>query len=125
MAPDTINAYLATLPQGQRDALQRLRRQIARLLPNATETISYGMPAFKLGDRAVVWFAGWRGHCSIYPLTDTFLAEHADELKEYRRTKGSLHFGADAPLPEALVEALVRARLTDLDAADGVADARS
>jgi uncharacterized protein YdhG (YjbR/CyaY superfamily) len=116
MAADTIDAYLATLPNDQRETLQRLRRHIARLLPDATETISYGMPAFKVGDRAVVWFAGWKGHCSIYPLTDTFLAEHADELKPYRRTKGSLHFTPDAPLPEGLVEDFVRARLVDLEA---------
>jgi uncharacterized protein YdhG (YjbR/CyaY superfamily) len=116
---ERIDAYLATLPLDQRDALQRLRRQIARLLPDAAETISYGMPAFMVGGRAVVWFAGWKGHCSIYPLTDTFLADHADELKAYRRTKGSLHFTPAAPLPEPLVDAFVRARLADLAAPSG------
>jgi uncharacterized protein YdhG (YjbR/CyaY superfamily) len=113
---ERIDDYLATLPQDQREALQRLRRQIARLVPDAAETISYGMPAFMVRGRAVVWFAGWKGHCSIYPLTDTFLAKHADELKAYRRTRGSLHFTADAPLPDALVDAFVRARRADLDA---------
>jgi uncharacterized protein YdhG (YjbR/CyaY superfamily) len=116
---ERIDAYLATLRQDQRDVLERLRRQIARLLPDAAETISYGLPAFKIGDRAVVWFAGWKQHCSIYPLTDTFLAEHADELKGYRRTNGSLHFTPDAPLPDALVDALVLGRLADLEATYG------
>jgi uncharacterized protein YdhG (YjbR/CyaY superfamily) len=115
MAPDSIDAYLATLPADQREALQRLRVQIAGLLPGAEETISYGMPAFKLDGRAVVWFAGWKDHCSIYPLTDTFRAANADALKAYGRTKGSLHFTPDAPLPDALVESLVRARLVDLE----------
>jgi uncharacterized protein YdhG (YjbR/CyaY superfamily) len=111
-----IEAYLATLPADQREALQLLRAQIARLLPDAVETISYGIPAFKVNGRAVLWFAGWKAHCSIYPLTDTFLAAHADELKGYRRTKGSLHFTPEAPLPEALVESLVRERLAALEA---------
>jgi uncharacterized protein YdhG (YjbR/CyaY superfamily) len=116
MAPDSpIDAYLATLPADQGWALQRLRAQIARLMPEAVETISYGMPAFKLDGRAVVWFAGWKGHCSIYPLTGTFLEAHEDALKPYGRTKGSLHFTPAAPLPEALVESLVRARLADLE----------
>jgi uncharacterized protein YdhG (YjbR/CyaY superfamily) len=115
MAPDSIDAYLATLRADQRAALQRLRVQITRLIPGAEETISYGMPAFKLDGRAVVWFAGWKDHCSIYPLTDTFLAANADALKAYGRTKGSLHFTPDAPLPDALVESLVRARLVDLE----------
>ena len=114
-SPSPIDAYLATQPVVQRDALQRLRTQIGRVLPDAEETISYGLPAFSRNGRAVVWFAGWKAHCSIYPLTDSFLQAHAAELGTYRRTKGSLHFTPDAPLPEKLVESLVRARLADLD----------
>jgi uncharacterized protein YdhG (YjbR/CyaY superfamily) len=117
MAIDSrVDAYLATLPAAQREALQRLRAQVARLVPDADETISYGMPAFKLHGRALLWFAGWKAHCSIYPLTDSFLEAHADVLKGYRRTRGSLHFGPEAPVPDALVEELVRARVADLEA---------
>ena len=110
-----VDDYLARLPADQREALQRLRLQLRQLLPGAIETISYGMPAFKVGGRAVVWFAGWKAHCSIYPLTDTFLATHAESLQGYRRTRGSLHFAPHAPLPEVLIEELVRARLSDLE----------
>ncbi len=109
-----IDAYLAALPVDQRGALRHLRAQVARLVPDAVETISYGMPAFKLNGRAFVWFAGWKNHCSIYPLTGAFLEAHRDELKGYGRTKGSLHFTPDAPLPEGLVDDLVRQRLADL-----------
>lgn len=84
-------------------------------MPDAVETISYGMPAFKLHGRALLWFAAWKAHCSIYPLTDTFLEAHAEELRGYRRTKGSLHFTPEAPLPDALVESLVRERLANLE----------
>jgi uncharacterized protein YdhG (YjbR/CyaY superfamily) len=114
-----VDTYLATLPPAQREELQQLRAQIARLVPDAVETISYGMPAFKRDGRLVVSFAGWKSHCSIYPLTDTFLAEHADDLKGYQHTKGSVHFTPEAPLPEVVVERLVRARLSDLDAGEG------
>lgn len=117
MGPDPrIDAYLATLPASQREAVQRVRAQIARVVPDAVETISYGMPTFKLDRRFLVSFAGWKAHCSIYPLTDAFLKAHAYELKGYGRTKGSLHFTPDAPLPEALVESLVQDRLADLEA---------
>ncbi len=114
-----IDAYLAKLPQDQRAALERLRKQVVRLVPDAVEAISYGIPTFKLNGKALLWFAGWKAHCSIYPLTDTFLAGHADELKGYRRTKGSLHFTSDAPLPKALLEQLVRARVADLEGGAG------
>jgi uncharacterized protein YdhG (YjbR/CyaY superfamily) len=110
-----IDAYLAKLPADQAKALERLRRQIGRLLPGATETISYGMPAFALDGRTIVWFAGWKAHLSIYPLTDSFLKAHAEELTGYGRTKGSLHFTPRQPLPEALVERLVLDRLADLE----------
>ena len=95
--------------------LDRLRAQLRALLPDAVETISYGMPTFKIGDRAIVWYAGWKSHCSMYPLTDSFLRSHADALKGFGRTKGSLHFTPEAPIPEHLVEELVRARLSDLE----------
>ena len=115
MADDSpIDAYLATLPADQREVLQRLRAQTARLVPDAVETISYGMPAFKLHRRFLVSYAGWKAHCSIYPLTDAFLEAHADELKGYQRTNGSLHFTPDAPLPDALLERLILARVEDL-----------
>ena len=116
MAHDSpIDAYLATLPADQREMLQRLRAQIARLVPDAVETISYGMPALKLHGRFLVSYAGWKAHCSIYPLTGTFLEAHADALKGYGRTKGSLHFTPKKPLPEALVDGLIRERVADLE----------
>ena len=82
MAHDSpVDAYLATLHADQHEALQRLRAEIARLVPDAVEAISYGMPTFKLHGRGLVWFAAWKAHCSIYPLTDTFLEAHAYELR--------------------------------------------
>jgi uncharacterized protein YdhG (YjbR/CyaY superfamily) len=74
------------------------------------------MPTFKLDGRFLVSFGGWKAHCSIYPLTEAFLDAHADALKAYGRTKGSLHFTPGAPLPEALVESLVLERLADVEA---------
>jgi uncharacterized protein YdhG (YjbR/CyaY superfamily) len=116
MTDTRVDAYLAALPPDQRDALQRLREQIQAAAPDAAETISYGMPAFKVGGRFLVSYAGWKAHCSIYPLTDAFLAAHATQLDGYGRTKGSLHFTPERPLPDGIVERIVRGRLTDLEA---------
>ena len=112
----SVDVYLATLPTPQQAALQRVRDAVRRLVPDAVEAISYGMPGFKLKGRGLLWFAGWKSHCSLYPLTDAFLAEHADELDGFERTKGSLHFTPETPLPDDLLEALIRARLADLGA---------
>jgi uncharacterized protein YdhG (YjbR/CyaY superfamily) len=116
MARDpAVDAYLAALPADQQALLRDLRAQVTRVAPAAVETISYGMPAFKLGGKFLVSFAAWKAHCSIYPLTDTFMLSHADAIKGFDRTKGSLHFTPKNPLPPGLVEDLVRARIADLE----------
>jgi len=101
-----VDEHLAALPAAQRDLLQHVREVVARVVPDAEETISYGMPAFKGPGRFFVSYAAWQRHCSIYPLTDEFLATHQAELEGYGRTKGSLHFTPARPLPDALIEAL-------------------
>jgi uncharacterized protein YdhG (YjbR/CyaY superfamily) len=111
MQPDTrIDDYLARLPSEQREALERLRARVHELAPDAEETISYGMPAFKVDDRFFLSYAGWKRHCSIYPVDDALLARHADAIRGYTRTKGSLHFSAAQPLPDALLEDIVEQR---------------
>ena len=119
MAKDArVDAYLATLPAEQREMLQSLRARIARSVPRAEETISYGMPAFKLKKKFLVSFAGWKNHCSIYPLTETVAKAHERELEGYGRTKGSLHFTREQPLPDAVLEDLLRERVASLETGD-------
>ena len=120
MAQDPrIDAYLAALPPNQRASLEGLRARIARHVPDAVETIGYGMPAFKLDSRGLIWFAGWKAHCSIYPLTDAFLAAHRDAFEGFGRTKGSVHFTPERPLPDDLLDDLIRARVADVERGEG------
>lgn len=111
MTQTTVDGYLADQPEPQRSALEALRARIHQLLPDAEETISYGIPAFRSGGRIVVWIAGWKAHCSIYPLDDGFVARHADELRAYELGKGTLRFSPDRPLSDELLADLIRARL--------------
>jgi len=106
-----VDEYLAGLPADQRQLLERVRGVIRRAAPEAAETISYGMPAFKGPGRFFVSYAAWQRHCSIYPLSDAFLAAHAQELEGFDRTKGSLHFTPEGPLSDDLLEALVLAEV--------------
>ena len=119
VAASPIDAYLENAPVTQRELLERVRAQIRGLMPEAVEVISYGMPGFKLHGKVVVWIAAWKTHSSLYPLTDTFLQDYAKDLEGYTVTKGSVHFTPERPLPDAVIENLVRARMADLEAGLG------
>lgn len=95
--------------------LEAVRARISELVPHAEETISYGMPAFAVGGRAFIWYAGWKSHCSVYPISDAILAGHEEELNGYTRTKGSLHFTPERPLPPGVLDDLVRERLAEAE----------
>jgi uncharacterized protein YdhG (YjbR/CyaY superfamily) len=112
-----VDAYLAGLPVDQRDLLEGLRRRVMALAPNAVETIAYDMPALRLDDHFLLSYAGWKRHCSIYPVGPELLDAYADALRGYGRTgKGSLHFSPDRPLPAGLLEDLVRGRVASIEA---------
>jgi uncharacterized protein YdhG (YjbR/CyaY superfamily) len=107
-----VEAYLASLPADQREALQRLRETIRSVAPEATEVISYGIPTFKLGRNLVGFNASATG-CTLQLMSSAVLEAHAAELAGYRTGKGSVRFTPDKPLPEALVKRLVEARMAE------------
>jgi uncharacterized protein YdhG (YjbR/CyaY superfamily) len=115
MAVDDIDSYLAGVDEPKRGALQQLRRSVLDVVPDAEECISYGMPAFKLQGKTVAGFAAFKNHLSYVPHSGSVLPSLAADLTGYARTKGSLHFPVDEPLPAALVNKLVTARLRELD----------
>jgi uncharacterized protein YdhG (YjbR/CyaY superfamily) len=112
MPAATIDEYLAGVPDDKRAALQRLREQIHAAAPDATEAISYGMPAFKLDGRWFLGFAATKDSCSFYAGRAP-LEALADELAGYRLWKGTINFKPDAPLPPELVTKLIQVRLAE------------
>jgi uncharacterized protein YdhG (YjbR/CyaY superfamily) len=112
MPSATIDEYLAGVPADKRAALERLRQQIHAAAPDATEAISYGMPAFKLDGRYFAGFSAAKGHCSFYAGRAPVEA-HARELAGYRLWKGTINFQPDHPLPAELVTKLVQLRLAE------------
>jgi uncharacterized protein YdhG (YjbR/CyaY superfamily) len=115
MSGDPIAAHLATLPQPQRDTLTALRLTLQELLPDATQTISYNMPCFKVDGVAVAGFDGFKGHCSYFPHSGNVVgAVTGIPAWCTVATKGTLQFPVDRPLPKAVVRKLVRARLREI-----------
>lgn len=112
-AASTIDEYLANVPETQLAALQALRRTIRAAAPKAVECISYGMPAFRLDGRALVYFAATAKHCAFYPGSGTAVAAHRAELAGFSTDKGTIRFQPDRPLPSALVRRIVKYRIAE------------
>jgi uncharacterized protein YdhG (YjbR/CyaY superfamily) len=109
VVPKNIDDYLAAVPEPARSMLKKMRAAIRSALPEAIETISYRIPAFK-HKGVLVWFAAFSDHCSLFP-TASVIEAFKNELKGFSTSKGTIQFPTDKPLPTALVKKLVKARV--------------
>ena len=113
--PKNIDAYLAAVPEPARATLQKVRAAIRSALPpDATETISYKIPAFRHGE-IIIWFAAFAKHCSIFP-TGRVIEQFKNDLKPYTLSKGTIQFPTGKPLPATLIKKMVKARLAQIAA---------
>lgn len=113
----THDAYIAAQPAQMRKPLATIRATVGKAAPNAVEVISYGMPAYKLNGRILLYFAAWKAHVAIYPGSATTLAALADLVQPYVASKGTLRFEAGKPVPVRVVRTLARMRATEVAAA--------
>ena len=96
---ESIEQFLDGVPPDKCRALQHLRDEIRRLVPEATESISYGVPAFKLGGRPLVSFGAARDHCTFYVQSPAVIEAFAQDLAGFRLSKGSVQFSPERPDP--------------------------
>jgi len=104
--PVSIDEYVAGFTQDTQRALIELLNLVRASLPNATETIAYGMPTFDLGEKHVLHFAGFAEHVALYPVPDWFEA-FGEEATPYRSGQGTLKFPLGKPLPADLIRRIV------------------
>ena len=109
---ETVDEYLAGVPEDARVALENLRKIIRAAAPDATEVISYQIPAYK-HHGLLVGFAAPRNHCTFHVMSTAVMDAHKDELKGYAVGRGSIRFRADKPLPAELLAKLVKARIAE------------
>jgi uncharacterized protein YdhG (YjbR/CyaY superfamily) len=107
----TIDEYIATFPNNVQSILQELRQVIRDSAPEAEETISYQIPAFKLNG-ILVWFAAFKNHIGFYPKSSATEA-FKKELSDYEVSKGTIRFPLDKPIPFELVRKIVKHRVEE------------
>ncbi len=101
--------YIAVFPENTQKILQQLRSIIKKAAPQATEVISYNMPAYKLNG-ILVYFAGYENHIGFYP-TASGIEAFKEQFSDYKFSKGAVQFPIDKPLPSALITEIVQFRI--------------
>jgi uncharacterized protein YdhG (YjbR/CyaY superfamily) len=110
--PSDVDTYIARFPLETQRKLQQLRQAVRRAEPRAEETISYGMPAYRLNGRGLLSFAGYKHHIGLYP-APVGNAKFNERLARYRAAKSTVRFPLDEPIPLDLVAQIVRLRVRD------------
>lgn len=101
-----VEDYIASFPEPVQVMLHKMRAIITKTVPEAEESISYGMPAYKLNKKPLVYFAGNKNHIGFYATPNGHEA-FKQELSQYKGGKGSVQFPLNQNLPEALIKRIV------------------
>lgn len=107
---ETVDTYIKSFSNDDQVLLNQIRKHIIHYAPDAIETISYGMPAYKLNGKPLVYFAAFKNHIGFYALP-TAHEYFADKFSKYKTGKGSVQFPKNQPLPLDLIEEVVRFRV--------------
>jgi uncharacterized protein YdhG (YjbR/CyaY superfamily) len=115
----SIDEYIASFPEDVQKILQEIRVVISDAAPGAVETISYDMPTFNLNGAYLIYFAGWKKHVALYPVTEKISRTLSSELSGYKGTKGSVHFPLNKPMPMDLIRKIAELRIVENQEAAG------
>jgi len=109
---DSVHSYISQFPENIQEILLKIRQIIRENAPEATEEIAYGMPAYKLHKKPLVYFAGFSKHIGFYAVPSGHAA-FAEELSVYKGGKGSVQFPLTQPVPYDLIEKIVIFRVKE------------
>ena len=110
----SVDDYIASQPEAVKGTLKRVRTTIRKAVRGAEESISYGIPTYKLNGRPVIYFAAWKQHYSLYPSNDRLVAAFKKDLAAYEVNKGTIRFPFSEPVPLKLIEAVAKFRAKEV-----------
>lgn len=104
---NAIDEYISSFPKEVQEKLKEIRKIAHEIAPGAGEKISYGVPTITQNGKYIVYFAGFKNHISIYPVTE-IIEKSIDGISKYRTGKGTLQFPLNQPLPLPLIRKIVQ-----------------
>lgn len=107
-----IESYIQQFPGNVQEILRRIRKLIQDNAPEAEESFAYGMPAYKINKKPLVYFAAFKNHIGFYA-TPSGHSEFQEKLSNYKQGKGSVQFPLDKPIPYKLIERIIKFRVTE------------
>lgn len=110
----TIEEYLSNLSESQKKEFHRIRKIVKQIVPDAEETISYGMPTFKYNKRPLLYFGAFKNHMSLFPASGSVVSAMGEKLAKFHTSKGTLKFTQDNPISDDLVKEIVQIRLREI-----------
>jgi uncharacterized protein YdhG (YjbR/CyaY superfamily) len=109
-----IDDFLEGLPDPQRHTFQAICEVVTRVAPQAEHGKSYGMAAFRAGGKPLLGMTASREHLSVHPFSPAVVEAVAEDLAGFSRSKGTVRFTPENPLPDEVVERMVRLRLAEI-----------
>jgi uncharacterized protein YdhG (YjbR/CyaY superfamily) len=108
-----IEEYLRSATQEQKRVFESIRKIIKKIVPEAEEVISYGIPTFKVNKKPLLYFGAFKNHMSLFPASDGMVKE-IPELEKFRVAKGTLRFTDQQSIPEAMIKKIIKYRLNSI-----------
>jgi uncharacterized protein YdhG (YjbR/CyaY superfamily) len=115
MPKSEIDKLFASVEEPKRSTLEEMRRRILEVVPDAEQTIKYGMAAFLHNGKIFACLAPFKNHINWSPYSSEVLVQIGSDLSAYVYSKASLRFSVDKPLPKTLVKKLIRVRLAEIE----------
>lgn len=110
-----VEKYLENTTPTQKAFYEKVKKIVKAQIPEAEESLTYGIPTFKYKGKYVIYFGAFKTHMSIYPIFAETVKEIGPELEKFRAGKGTLRFTEENPIPEKFITALVKYRRDSLN----------